>query len=100
MGRLNTLHAQVKELLEEYPMARNDDRFLMTAVYVKKYGVNPYSPFKDVMKRYDLPPFESIRRTRQKVQADNPELRADFKVEEIRMELQREYIEYARGEEA
>ena len=98
MGRLNTLAKQVEQILEEYPAARCDDRFLITAVYSKYINVG--APFKEVMKDYTLPPFESIRRTRQKVQETREDLRGTKEVEAIRMKLQEEYIEYARGEES
>ena len=97
MGRLNTLAKQVEQILEEYPIARNDDRFLVTAVYSKYIDVD--MPFRQVMKDYTLPPFESIRRSRQRVQEGREDLRGDKAVEEIRMKLQEEYIAFARGEE-
>lgn len=96
MSRLKTLAKQVEQILEDYPLARSDDRFLITTVYIRHYGVRPTAGFKDVMKDYTLPPFESIRRSRQKVQEQRPELRANADIEQIRMDLQEEYIEFAR----
>ena len=99
MSRLGTLQAQVERILEEYPIAREDDRFLITAVYIRCYGVRPNAGFREVMKDYTLPPFESIRRARQRIQETNESLRGGKEVEKIRMELQEEYIAYARGED-
>ena len=98
MSRLKTLEAEVFKILCEYPIARKDDRFLVTAVYSNYVNVN--MPFKEVMKNYTLPPFESITRCRRKIQETNEKLRADYDTEQLRLELQEEYIEYAKGDES
>ena len=71
-----------------------DDRFLVTAVYSKYIDVD--MPFRQVMKDYTLPPFESIRRSRQKVQEGREDLRGDKKSEDVRLKKQEEYIRFAR----
>ena len=43
----------------------------------------------------DMPSFESVRRTRQKAQAERPELRACPAVERMRDELEGEYRAFA-----
>lgn len=96
MSRLMKLSKQVEKILEDYPLARSDDRYLITTVYIRCYGVRPNAAFKEVMKDYTLPPFESIRRARQKIQEHREDLRAESDVEQIRMDLQKEYLEYAR----
>ena len=95
MSRLNTLAKQVEKILEQFPLAREDDRFLITTVYIRCYGVRPNAAFSEVMKDHTLPPFESIRRTRQKVQEVREDLRAGAEVEQMRLDLQKEYIEFA-----
>lgn len=95
MSRLKTLAKQVEKILEDYPLAREDDRYLITTVYIRCYGVRPNAGFKEVMKDYTLPPFESIRRARQKIQEQREDLRANADVEKVRMALQEEYIEFA-----
>lgn len=97
MSRLKSLENVVFQILSDYPIARKDDRFLVTAVYSRYVDVN--ASFKEVMKNYTLPPFESISRCRRKIQETNEALRADSDIEQIRFDLQEEYIEYARGEE-
>lgn len=96
MSRLKNLSRQVEEVLVAYPMTRCDDRLLITTVYIRYYGVRPTDGFKEVMKDHTLPPFESIRRTRQKIQETREDLRADAEIEKIRMKLQEEYIEFAK----
>ena len=97
--RLKNLQKQVEEVLKDYPIARQDDRFLITAIYLKYYDVPKGETFVEVMKDRTLPPFESIRRTRQKIQETNLELRGDKESEALRIKLQEEYIAYAKGEE-
>ena len=96
MSRLKNLSKQVEAILEQYPMTRGDDRLLITTVYIRHYGVRPTESFREVMKDYTLPPFESIRRARQKIQETREDLRANAETEKIRMMLQEEYIEFAR----
>ena len=96
MSRLNTLAKKIQQVLEEYPATRGDDRLLITTLYIRCYGVRPNAGFGEVMKDYTLPPFESIRRSRQKIQETHEELRANYDVEQIRFDLQKEYIEFAK----
>lgn len=83
--------------LEKYPETRSSDRSLILHIYSEFYGVFS-EPFFKVMDRSDLPSFESIRRTRQKIQAEVEELRAVQEVEDIRIAKQEDYITYAREE--
>ena len=89
----------VEKVLREKKDARDSDFRTIGWVYaiVKPEVMN--LPFKQVLWKhsdYDLPSFETIRRTRQKLQHDHPELRG--KTYEKRMEKQAEYIEkFVRG---
>lgn len=96
MSKLKKLSKQVEAIMEEFPLTRADDRLLITTVYIRCYGVRPTAGFSEVMKDYTLPPFESIRRARQKLQEQREDLRANADIEAIRMKLQEEYIEFAR----
>lgn len=83
--------------LQNYPETRSSDRSLILHVYQVFYGVFT-TPFYKVMDDTDLPSFESIRRARQKIQAEVEELRAVKPVEDVRIAKQEEYIEYSREE--
>ncbi len=78
----------VKEILETQPATRNSDDELYFQVCKK---INPEAmakPFYMVVlhrKEHALPPFESVRRTRQKLQASFPELAANENVEAQRI---------------
>lgn len=84
----------VKKVLQEHEDARNSDfRTIGWVLKLTKPDVMD-KPFKEVLwkhKELDIPSFETIRRTRQKLQHDFPELRGE--VYEKRMNKQSEYIE-------
>ena len=84
MSKLKKLSKQVEAIMEEFPLTRADDRLLITTVYIRCYGVRPNAGFSEVMKDYTLPPFESIRRARQKLQEQREDLRADKLIEDFR----------------
>ena len=84
----------VEFMLRNHPDARDDD-FRLYGWVCK--ALNPEVmdlKFKQVLwqrAQLDLPSYETIRRTRQKLQHDNPELRG--KLYAKRQEKQSEYIE-------
>ena len=84
----------VKKVLQEHEDARNSDfRTIGWVLAITKPEVM-IKPFKEVLwkhKELDLPSFETITRTRQKLQHDFPELRGE--AYEKRMNKQSEYIE-------
>jgi hypothetical protein len=90
--------ALVKEVLEENEKARNSDSILYLQIC---YMLNPSVarlPFGEVIARldgYGLPPFESVRRARQKLQAERPDLRPNDEVALFRAENETAYKEFA-----
>jgi hypothetical protein len=104
MADLKNTTAMVKNLLEQNEKCRNSDSFLYLKVLsltAKQKGVDLYKMsvpiFLLTMQDNGFPPFESVRRARQKVQAQHPELAASNKVKKGRAENEAEYREYARG---
>ena len=94
MGRLDTVHEQVKYLLTNYPKTRDSDKRLIGGVYQMFYGINVYeTSFASVLFNEEVPAFETIRRCRQKIQAGYPELRG--KNDKRRLDRQKEFVEYA-----
>ena len=89
----------VHEILKGSKESRNSDMELYTNVCGH---INPMvleMPFGFVMshlKDFGLPPFETVRRTRQKLQAEYKELRANDKVEGYRMLNEIKFKEYAK----
>lgn len=98
MSRIREVTPKVFDVLKEHPETRGDDKELIVRVYVEKYNVNPLLPFGVVMRRKGLPSFEAIRRARQRIQAYYEDLRAEEPVESIRIEEQKDFIAYAKGE--
>ena len=97
---LKTTTDLVKDILRKYPEARNSDDFLYCKVCQKINAVYATLPFwKVFMNRKELgfPAFESVRRTRQKLQAEYLELSGNDTVEGYRMLNEEVFRDYARG---
>ena len=84
----------VKNILTDYPQTRNSDN----ALYIKVVAaINPQAndrPFANVLlslEELGLPCFETVRRTRQKLQEEFPDLRACDEVQDFRTMLEDEY---------
>ena len=104
MTNLTTTTKLVKAILEENEQTRNSDSYLYLKViehiseeegYALEYMSVPF--FLENMNGYGFPPFESVRRTRQKIQQTYPHLAACKKVAEQRMVNEGKYRAYAQG---
>ena len=93
MDRLKRMQDKVEYVLNKHPQTRDNDRLLICVIYSRFYGADMNAPFKENMLNEKLPNFETIRRCRQKAQADHPELRG--KRDSERLERQAEYVAYA-----
>ena len=96
----------VKAILEEDKRARNSDSFLYLQVlkhYAAQTGrlVHEMSVQEFLLSMGDMgiPPFETVRRTRQMAQAKNPELAANDTVQQMRQENEAAYYAFALGED-
>lgn len=105
MEKLNTIKKLVREILEKDEKARNSDNYLYLMV-LQNTAMKKQTPFpQDVtleyfllnMSNWGVPPFESVRRSRQKVQAECPHLCPCEKVSEYRAVNEEEYRAFARG---
>lgn len=100
MSELNSLKPIIKEYLENYPVLRDDDWWLIGKVFKEVYGIDYNMGFLEVMKRhkdYGLPSFETIRRTRQKVQEENPALESSKAKKKERQMAFNEFYDFARN---
>ena len=95
-AKLITIQQMVENVLRQYPGTREDDRELIQTLYGKYYGVDFYKPWGAVIRDKNLPSFESIRRCRQKVQELREDLRASAEIEQMRLDAQQNFIEYAK----
>lgn len=105
MSNLLAITGITKEVLEQYEQTRNSDSLLYLKVlerYSHERGIDlrllSVPVFLKQMGEMGLPKFESVRRARQKLQATYPHLAADKAVEGFRMENEKTYREFARGE--
>lgn len=96
MMKIDSVKDLVYMTLRTEPATRNSDRALIYSIN-KKFGLCAGESFEDVLFNEDLPSFETIRRARQKAQADFPNLRADETVEAFRSEREAEFRDFARG---
>ena len=104
MNDLKAVSAIVKSILTDSVQARNNDNvlYLMVLNHVSnRNNIDIQSMTVPVfllkMKDYGLPGFETVRRSRQKVQADNPELEGTESIRRKRAKQESVYREFATG---
>lgn len=104
MKDLKSTKALVKALLEEDEKTRNSDSYLyfrVINIIASKDNIDltkiSVTAFLLNMNVFPFPPFESVRRTRQKVQSECPWLAPSKVVEEYRAENEVAYREFAIG---
>lgn len=99
MTEIRKTAALVLDVLKEHPQSRNSDMLLYLKVCET---INPEAlkmPLCAVLpslKEYGLPPFETVRRARQKIQAVLPYLGSNEKVASFRGEREKDFREFAR----
>ena len=104
MNNLKTTTELVKEVLIAQPKARNSDSYLyycVISIIGRRNGIDidamSIPSFLLNMKQNNMPAFETVRRARQKIQHDHPELAACEEVEVRRMLNEKKFRDYARG---
>ena len=100
MNEIKNTAELVKQVLTESEAARNSDMKLYVEVCVRLNPDAIKKPFWTVLlnlKEYNLPNIETVRRTRQKLQAECPELAGTEKIQGFRADREKEFREYARG---
>lgn len=99
MRNLKTIEGRVKAILEKDEEARNDDMALYLKVCNSCLKGAGAMPFAEVMAQYHflgLPSFESVSRTRRKLQAENAELMGSLRVQKLRAAQEKLYRNYAK----
>jgi hypothetical protein len=97
MKDIRRIDKVVRHVLTTVPETRNSDDMLWVKVIKVMSPDAANLPFQDVMcrrKELGVPCFESVRRTRQKLQAQYKELRATEAVTEGRYEAFKEVLDY------
>lgn len=93
---MKDLKEQVEYILYTCPQSRNDDFILINEVYKRYYFNTKIISFDSMLnnhRNYKLPSFESITRTRRKVQAEKEELTACDIIKIAREKKEKEYRE-------
>lgn len=95
MHHIKEVSKIVEDILNKDPMTRNNDRYLYLEVVraVKPELLNV--PFCIAYMDEGIPSTETVRRSRQKIQADNPHLAAEPQVEGMREIKKEEFFDYA-----
>lgn len=99
MRNLKTIEKKVKTILEKNTDARNDDMVLYLAlcnVCLKDAGAMPLAEIMTQHKYLGLPSFESVSRTRRKLQAKYPELAGSRHAQKLRATGEKAYRKYAK----
>ena len=100
MSKLLNVENDVKKILEKEPIARKDDMYLYY-LYCTRYGILNERAFvkafrsKGFRKELGLAVFESVSRSRRKLQQEYEHLKPSKEVQDARMNEQGEYIRYA-----
>lgn len=101
---LQTTTELVREVLQRHPKARNSDNELyywVCAIIGHRNGIDVHKMSMPMfflhLHECGFPQFETVRRTRQKLQATYPELSGSAEVTEQRKEHEEAFREYARG---
>ena len=98
MSKCSKVEPIVLKVLTEKPYTREDDFKLVYEVFKEFLPNIDALNFRDVMvnhRDYGLPYFESVRRTRPKLQNKYPELRPSKEDQDARRQEEEDYREYA-----
>lgn len=99
MRNLKTIENKVKTILKKNEDARNDDMVLYLALCnlcLKDAGAIPLAEIMTQHRSLGLPSFESVSRTRRKLQARYPELVGSRPVQKMRATGEKAYRRYAK----
>ena len=99
MRNLKTIEGKVRVVLQKDEEARNDDMLLYLKVFngcLKDTGAMPFAEVMAQYKYLGLPSFESVGRTRRKLQAQYPELMGNARARRLRAAGEKAYRKYAK----
>lgn len=95
MERLFDIQNLVEGILLDHPKTRDSDDALYFQIVS---SINPDLSAKEVFlnrETHGLPPYETVRRARQKLQAERPELRGTLRTQIHRKEKEEKFLAYA-----
>ena len=95
--KFKKINKLVVQILEQYPATRNSDSLLYLEVIERIGKGNSKKPIDEILlglEELGLPCFETVRRTRQKIQAERIDLQATERVQDYRAEREIEFREF------
>ena len=95
-----TTQKLVEQILTEHPITRASDDLLFIYVVGRinpKFTLEPFSYVMSNLHEFKIPSYETVRRTRQRIQQNNADLRPTDDVENARKERQKAFHAYAVG---
>lgn len=98
MAKLNKIEPIVKEILEQYPKAREDDMYLYWRYIYNKIGSEYMEDVfydDEFRKKWGISPYHSVARCRRRLQAKYEELKPSKEIQDIRLNETSDYINYA-----
>ena len=99
MENLKTLEGKVRDILKNYQDARDDDMVLYLVLcneYLENAGKISLAEIMAKHKSFGLPGFESVSRTRRRLQARYPELLGSLSVQARRSAGEKAYRRYSK----
>lgn len=96
-NKLEITKKLITHLLEDYPQTRNSDNLLYLMVIDSIGTGNSNKTIREILLNLEelgLPCFETVRRTRAKIQAEREDLKADDAVQDFRTAKEEEYREF------
>lgn len=99
MQKLKTIEDKVKSILISQTETRDNDMKLYLCVCrycLPAIGTMPFETVMTQCRSLGIPCFESVRRTRQKLQEQNPELIGTARVKKLRAAQEQAYRQYAK----
>lgn len=91
MSKINVIETRVKEILDIFPNARENDN-LLYVTYLEEYHYIDFSREKFInYKEYGLPSFKSVERARRKIQNEQCSYKASEDIENERREAEQLY---------
>ncbi len=83
---------EIRRILETDMAARNSDKYLWLKLAEVMF-IDTNRPIKDAV--WDMPSYDTVSRTRRKLQEKDETLRADYEIRKARKVLEQEYREWA-----
>lgn len=97
---LKGTQAIVEKIMQDIPETRSDDSVLyyhVIKLLEPELLTKPFGVALTELAKADVPAFETVRRTRQKAQEENEDLKPKIRTLKARKQKQYDFYDYAKG---